>query len=198
MKTETSLNEGKKTIRLWTWQTEDIRLTEGLLDYELSSFYRDRAGPDIQNAYKRLFKALGTDQIHFCYIDAEEAAKPWKNRVIWEIEVPESDVHIVCSSVWCKIIGDKTFGPSTKLQREWKRKANNQAPNSIESRAIYDCMFDAYRTPEPLEELWGKLFQPLDQIPNNANAIVKHPVDESWIRPFVTHIFFKRMVFCVS
>jgi len=183
MKTETSLNEGKKTIQLWTWQTEDIRLTEGTLYYERSSFYQNKAGPDIQNAYKRLFKVLGTDQIHYCFIDAEEAAKPWKNRVIWEIEVPESDVDIVCSSVWCKIIGDKTFGPSSKLWYEWNRKANNQARNSIESRAIRDRMLDAYRESEPLEELWEKLFQPLDQIPNDANAIVKHPVDGSWIRP---------------
>ena len=176
-------------MRLWTWQTKDIRLTEGKLDYRLSPFYLDKAGPDIQNAYKRLFETLGTDQIHWCYTDAEEAAKPWKNRVIWEIEVRESDVRIVCSSVWCKIIGDKTFGPSSKLRCEWRRQANDQAPTSIESRAIFDRMLDAYRAPEPLDELWEKLFQPFNQIPNDADAIVKHPVDWSCIRPIPLSLF---------
>jgi len=182
---ETLLNEANKKMRLWTWQTKDILLTEGKLDYRRSPFYRGKAGPDIQKAYKRLFETLGTDQIHWCYTDAEEAeeaARRGKNRKKWEIEVPESDVRLVCASVWCKIIGDRSFAPSPKLWCEWKREANKEARTSRKpSRAILDRKLVVFRALEPWEDLWKKLFQRLDQIPYDAHAIVEHPVDCSCI-----------------
>jgi hypothetical protein len=184
MKTETPLNEENKRMRLWTWQGKDILLTEGRLDYKQSEWYQNDVDfPNIKSAYKRLFKILDTDQIHWCYADAEEAgeaAKLWKNRKKWEIEVPESDVRVVCASVWCKIIGDSIFGPSPKLWCEWKREANKEARTSRKpSRAILDRKLVVFRALEPWEDLWKKLFHRLDQIPYDAHAIVEHPGDSS-------------------
>lgn len=175
------LKKDTKFIRLWTWQTPNISLTKGVLNYLDSAFYRDESIPNIKDAYKRVFSKLGTSQFHWCFTQPDEAQKPWRGRVKWEIEVPEKDIlAIVRGSVWNKIIGIERFTPPTKLRLKWMREADRRTRDGRESRALYEQLQRSYWASEPPELLWEKLW--VDEIGEDTWALVKHPIDQSYIK----------------
>lgn len=165
-------------MKLWTWQTRDFSLHNGLIDHNKSEYVQNKE-LYISDANKKLFSLLGTNQVIWCYTRKKQ---PWRKRVEWSLDVPLGDILAFCDdTIWCRIIKQEHFEPPRELERQWEKKAMEIFPSDPAKAHEYeDSSRQAFLDePEPKEGWWSRLFVD-PSAGETVNALVQYPVPKEW------------------
>lgn len=144
-------------MKLWTWQADDSTPTFGDIDPRRPGSYYDMF-PKYRPAFERLWDRLGTDQILWCFVDEEEARKPWPHRSLWALDVPDDSIlAVIDPGVWERILGSRTV----PLHRRefclvWKQEAieKNLDSGKYEKQKLKEY----HETSPPGGDWWLNLF----------------------------------------
>jgi hypothetical protein len=149
-------------MKLWTWQSPDFSLTEGHVIPERSDYFQTVLG--IPKAYRRLWKRFGTDQIIWCYTNADAHYKSPIVETEWSLDVPDAQVlAFVDDLVWNRILGIKCALPRP-LCRDWTEEqvaafwARKAPPGGW-----WNCLFVNH----------GK--------GDSTSALIRHPIPQEWV-----------------
>ena len=117
-----------RLMLLWTWQRKEFSITDGNTQVD-SRRYSDHLRCDcssagFKNAYKDLWRTLGTDQFHWYYTQEKDAKSPKdinQGKVLWTVEAPEEDIfRRVCPYAWTTLAGEPIDMPPDWFQQVHK------------------------------------------------------------------------------
>jgi hypothetical protein len=177
-------------MRLWTWQKPDVSLVDGEYDNLTHSYYiNDRSiakseREQFKKAYIKLWNRLGKKEnekikIIYCYLEEKEAKdktnKINENKILWEMDVPETQITYICSVAWHWILYGKDgvpyAPPDTIFQLchsvtgiSWKQfiKEFNEKWRNMSEDVLWDILL---------------LENPVDSC---SEALVIHPLERGW------------------
>ena len=173
-------------MELRSWQTPDFDLTSGKVDHSKSYYYKET--PGYSRACLKLWELLGTNQIIWCFTDKDEHRYLGVGaNVEWVIDVPRSDIKLIDTCIWEKIIGSNYVPHELELQ--WRSEARKQSPYDKDRRKVIEDQKRAeYLAPVPEDELWSQLFLSIDDVSDKkTTAIILHPIQKGWVVDQVTH-----------
>jgi hypothetical protein len=167
-------------IRLWTWQAQDIELTDYTVDHTRSEFVSEY--PKYPDLCKRLAETLGiNNQFIWCFTQDE---KRWDGRKKWQITVPKECARLICSITWDSILKrskreTERPEPPDNLYYNTKRFYEGfdiLAPNRTKFNKTF---IDAWKN-KTTEELWGMIA--VNEVGEACtHALVLLPIEEGWI-----------------
>lgn len=158
------------TVRLWSYHAPNFSLTSGRVNWSLSKHYNTiKSAP---SAYAELAKNLGTDQIIWCCTTKDEHAS--SSNAEWELDVPrEKIIAVVDEQIWNRILGLRCSPPASQ-RHQWRIE-------DYSNEGHYDRMMSQFGLgPSPPGGWWPQLFIS-DIAHENANALLPHPIPETWV-----------------
>ncbi|MDD5457952.1 MAG: hypothetical protein PHF37_00950 [Phycisphaerae bacterium] len=169
-------------MKLWTWQNKHLKLDDSkrMIDNRTHSFYLNADELDFEKvkrerlteAYKRVWKILGTNQILWCFTDKEVAkeanGRDWtENCDLLEIDIPEENVKLHCAMAWCWILDRCGTDMPEKFHAHWRRLESD----GCKKAKSYEEEFKNYWRDKAKEELWSLFLLP-DFEPNLVKVCV--------------------------
>lgn len=163
-------------MKLWTWHEPEFSLVAGRVALSRSTYYATVASAP--EAYAKLARRLGTDQIIWCYPrPGEYHVRPQCTRVEWALDVPDHEILAITDAyIWNKILKLRTYPES--LRHKWL----DDAPIDEAARDAYLALkIAAYHSePEPDGGWWARLFTS-DGMAEGAQVLLRHPIPQSWV-----------------
>ena len=158
-------------ISLWSWQTRDFSLEEGIVNHTLSEFDKTHRG--YRKSCKELSKRIGTDQFIWC--DTHDGTT-WQNRVKWGLKVPEHRVRLYCSITWHWIL---SRNGGENVQCVPPEKLFDLSRKFFYRDEFCNTFHDGWRN-KTTEELWDILF--VDKVQGTCtHALLQFPVVSEWV-----------------
>jgi hypothetical protein len=171
-------------MQLWSWQGRDFSLLEGRVEFTKSPYVE--TVPGLLEAYQRVWKHVGRDQIVWCWTRPDEHIDVDTTEVKWSLEVPESEIlTLIDDFVWSRILyGDRVQDchPPRRLQREWWDRALEVYPDDSESRTNFlkKQHQDYWNQEPPSGDWWNHVFVN-DTNRDSTSAIIPHPIKREWV-----------------
>ena len=94
-----------RKVRLWTYQSKGFSLTDPNISVDVTKSRYNRF-PSYKDTHAQLSEKIGAEkhQIIFCYTNYD--SRPDEAEILWELEVPENEVHPIHSPTWEELIKD--------------------------------------------------------------------------------------------
>ena len=172
-------------IPLWSFHKQDFSLVDDdHLDPTRSENYK--SSPYIANAYRGIWRELGTDQLIWCYTRREDVRTIPRDKKEWALRVPRSAIlSFLDGFVWARIIHAGNITPPRACEQGWKIEAIAQFPHDISAQhSFIDAKRDEYwnRSPPPAG-WWSVLFvdDPGSSPVEGIDALIRYPVVTAWV-----------------
>jgi len=164
-------------MRLYTWQTPDIELTEYTVDHGMSP-WNDNF-PKYPELCNTLSKQVGLESDRFIWCTTQRA-KSWKGREEWELNVPANRVCLICSVTWNWILYRSNGETCNCCIPE--KLFNLARPRGVSLlRDDFQTEFHAGWRVKTSWELWGMVRVNEIQEVACIDAVVSCPIEEDWI-----------------
>lgn len=169
-------------LPLWSWQTRNFSLLEGVVDHSKSIFNDNH--PGFTKSCKELSEQLcpKTDQFIWCYTYPK---KQWQKRERWELNVPKDRVlAYTCNVAWHWILenngnANTKCRPPEPPERLW-HLARSHANPPLKWLDFIKKFTDDWREKTP-DQLWDALF--LDKVYGDCtDVLLRHPVERGWVK----------------